>query len=449
MSITPFARALPGQAPSVPDDVGPSGGESGSAAGTTADTAGFLQALVVALAPHAAAAAPGAPSTSPGPEPAADAAGSAAGPTAGTTEAGLPPVVPTLPAGPGPTEPGVRSLTGSRTTSTAEPGALPEAGTMPTAPSAEAAVATVGVPDLGGVLTAVVRTADGTTSVPITGPAARPVIAPSTTSHPAATPTSGPTGVVPLPATEPAIAVVEHDRPSPTGPQAVEAGPTGRAATIGGDLAGAPQDRLPGTASDTRALPVDAPRATDAPSPPGAAGVSPVESAHRPAAAARAEATAPPHTGTVLRQVFPEITRLAHAGPGTHRLTLTLNPEHLGEVRVTLVVREGGVQVSIAADQARSVLEHGAPELRRLLEQAGATETRIVVRDLAQHTPHGEGRGEQHARWDTGEGTDPRGGTPGRSRPGPPAASTPAAAPADPAGPAAATRSPGRLDRLM
>nr|WP_281367349.1 flagellar hook-length control protein FliK [Nocardioides kongjuensis] len=75
--------------------------------------------------------------------------------------------------------------------------------------------------------------------------------------------------------------------------------------------------------------------------------------------------------------------------PGTHRITLTLQPEQLGEVRVTLVVKDGAVQVRLAGnanDLAGSAAVHralstGAPELQRLLERSGATEARVLVRD--------------------------------------------------------------------
>ncbi|MDQ6523496.1 flagellar hook-length control protein FliK [Nocardioides sp. LHD-245] len=112
--------------------------------------------------------------------------------------------------------------------------------------------------------------------------------------------------------------------------------------------------------------------------------------------------TAPPATAAgprptveraVVQQVFPEVTRLVTSTPtdrpGTHRITLTLQPEHLGEVRVTLVVKDGAVQVRLAGaagDPAGSAAVHralssGIPELQRLLERSGATEARVLVRD--------------------------------------------------------------------
>ncbi len=110
--------------------------------------------------------------------------------------------------------------------------------------------------------------------------------------------------------------------------------------------------------------------------------------------------------------MIPEVTRLVSQGNGTHRLTMTLRPEALGEVRVTLTVRDGEVRVRFAAgEEAQRALVEGAPELRRVLELAGAGDTRVVVRDLAQPvtpgttsptTPSpahsgGEGRGDTAA----------------------------------------------------
>ncbi|HEX7717673.1 MAG TPA: flagellar hook-length control protein FliK, partial [Marmoricola sp.] len=85
----------------------------------------------------------------------------------------------------------------------------------------------------------------------------------------------------------------------------------------------------------------------------------------------------------VARQVFPEVTSLMTRGDGTHRITLTLKPEALGEVRVVMTVRDGAVHVRLAAGhEAQQSLLQGSHELGRLLEAAGATETRVVVRDL-------------------------------------------------------------------
>jgi flagellar hook-length control protein FliK len=90
-----------------------------------------------------------------------------------------------------------------------------------------------------------------------------------------------------------------------------------------------------------------------------------------------------PEPATVTRQVFPEVVRVAQSTTGTQRVTVRLQPEALGEVRVVLTSHRGELRVSFSAEgQARQAILEGAPELRRLLEAAGTGEARIVVRDL-------------------------------------------------------------------
>jgi flagellar hook-length control protein FliK len=82
--------------------------------------------------------------------------------------------------------------------------------------------------------------------------------------------------------------------------------------------------------------------------------------------------------------VVPEVVRMFTAGNGLHRVTIRLTPESLGEVRVSLSVRDGAVQVRLAASEhAQRALLEGAPELRRLLEAVGATDVKVAVRDLS------------------------------------------------------------------
>ncbi|MFC6288135.1 flagellar hook-length control protein FliK [Nocardioides sp. GCM10027113] len=137
-----------------------------------------------------------------------------------------------------------------------------------------------------------------------------------------------------------------------------------------------------GTASASPATPAAPATATAVDASPAPVASVTVSSATTPTTAASA-APAASAAAPVTQQVFPEITRLATAGNGTHRLTMTLQPEQLGEVRVTLTVRQGEVHVRLAAgDEAQQALLEGAPELRRILELTGATDTRVVVRDL-------------------------------------------------------------------
>jgi hypothetical protein len=85
--------------------------------------------------------------------------------------------------------------------------------------------------------------------------------------------------------------------------------------------------------------------------------------------------------------VFPEVTRLVSRGDGMHRLTLRLHPADLGEVKVILTVKDNTVDVTLSAGPAaREALREGSPQLRALLELAGATTGQLVVRDLAPLT---------------------------------------------------------------
>lgn len=89
-------------------------------------------------------------------------------------------------------------------------------------------------------------------------------------------------------------------------------------------------------------------------------------------------------TRSAAAQVVPELTRLVQAGPGTHRMVLRLDPEHLGDVRITLTVHPGGVRVRMAtgSEDARVALSDGLPELQRALGAAAgrpAVETQVAV----------------------------------------------------------------------
>lgn len=85
----------------------------------------------------------------------------------------------------------------------------------------------------------------------------------------------------------------------------------------------------------------------------------------------------------VAAAVGDQVARLVSRGDGTRRLTLQLQPAALGDVRVTLTVRDGQVHVALAAGtDAQAALLRDAPELHRLLERVGASQPQIVVRDL-------------------------------------------------------------------
>ncbi|MFC6154121.1 flagellar hook-length control protein FliK [Nocardioides yefusunii] len=134
----------------------------------------------------------------------------------------------------------------------------------------------------------------------------------------------------------------------------------------------------------------------------GIAGASVTGTATGPDATAATEAAAPrADHPPVADQVGSQVSRLVSRGDGTHRLTMTLTPEHLGDVRVTLVVRNGEMTVSFGAgDEARRALLESAPELRRLLELAGATSTKVDVDEF-----DGTGQGWAAAA-DQGDGSE-------------------------------------------
>lgn len=101
--------------------------------------------------------------------------------------------------------------------------------------------------------------------------------------------------------------------------------------------------------------------------------------------AAGAAPASPSHHSAVLDQVLPVVPRLVTRGDGTQRLTLRLHPEELGEVRLTVTVRNNTVDVTLAAGStAQEALRDGSPHLRALLDAAGHTTGQVVIRDLPQ-----------------------------------------------------------------
>ncbi|WP_323793864.1 flagellar hook-length control protein FliK, partial [Nocardioides sp.] len=76
-----------------------------------------------------------------------------------------------------------------------------------------------------------------------------------------------------------------------------------------------------------------------------------------------------------------EVVRLAESGPRhdvTRHVTLQLNPEALGEVRITLSLHAGGVRVRLAAESGvtREALAAGIPQLQQLLGEHAVTADR-------------------------------------------------------------------------
>ncbi|GAB2873569.1 flagellar hook-length control protein FliK [Nocardioides pacificus] len=161
--------------------------------------------------------------------------------------------------------------------------------------------------------------------------------------------------------------------------------PTSTAADGAFDAA-APTGPSTGATTGTGAIPAGMTAANEAaPAPTGLGVNGPTATV----ATTAVDGTAPAAQARVTEQVFPEVVRIAGNGNGMQRLTLRLQPENLGEVRVVLISRPGEqLVVSLAAGaEAQESLLNGSSELRRLLETIGNGDARIVVRDLASGAP--------------------------------------------------------------
>lgn len=181
-------------------------------------------------------------------------------------------------------------------------------------------------------------------------------------------------------ATAPAATTVSRGGPVPTAPAAAQPpAPSSR------EQLSEPTE--PGRKTQTRTpqVPVDAASPTPA-SAPGPAAVPPAHAQQvtgTATAATGSTQTAPTASSPVLDQVLPAVPRLVSRGDGTQRLTLKLHPADLGEVHLTVTVRGGSVDVTLAAGhEAREALRDGSSQLRSLLELTGHTTGQLVIRDL-------------------------------------------------------------------
>lgn len=100
-----------------------------------------------------------------------------------------------------------------------------------------------------------------------------------------------------------------------------------------------------------------------------------------PAPTTTAPAPMPAVALQVVERIADATARMATTS-GTTRITLQLAPEALGEVRVVLTARGGGLQVSLTAGpEARAALQRDGSLLHRMLGDTGASATRVVLRD--------------------------------------------------------------------
>jgi flagellar hook-length control protein FliK len=255
---------------------------------------------------------------------------------------------------------------------------LGSAAAMPTAPvvtsaTAPAAPATAPVAQVDvGV--------EPTATVPVP---AVPLVAPSAPAGPAAAalPTAGATGTAPSSAEAVAPGgtsgkVLPADAGS-TGQDGADNAPAGNGATTGTIGPAAPV--VPATA---------------------AAAVADVDGATGGAAAL-----------PVASQVARQVAVLSGGPDGEHSMTLVLTPDTLGEVQVQVTLTKGAIELALrgAHEHGRAALLEALPELRRDLEAAGLSPSRLeVAREtgsslLDRQSTQQQGFGERGGQHDRGE----------------------------------------------
>jgi flagellar hook-length control protein FliK len=125
-------------------------------------------------------------------------------------------------------------------------------------------------------------------------------------------------------------------------------------------------------------------------------------------------------------QVARQVAVLRGGPDGAHTMTLVLTPDNLGPVEVHVTLQKGTVDLTLrgAHEHGRAALLDALPDLRRDLEAAGLTTSRLEVdRDsggawLAQHNDRQQAQQQAMAQQ---QGFGDRGSQPdrteGRSRP--------------------------------
>jgi hypothetical protein len=257
-------------------------------------------------------------------------------------------------------------------------------------------------------------------------PAAPLVAAPATPQPGPSTPVPAPASAAPAPAgtadraaiaaqvgagtavitdvsSSPAVPVVAAGPAPPPQAASTEApidGPATPAPDAGSSLQVAP---AASSAGSTGSQGADAGDQRDQGSAPSAAQVqsagAPV--VQTPAAAQPVQAAASTAPPPVAAQLLRPVTLLRGGPDGTHSMTVVLTPETLGPVQVQVTLDRGTVDLQLrgAHEHGRTALMAALPELRRDLESAGLTCSRLDVdRDTggswtAQQHPQGDGGG--------------------------------------------------------
>lgn len=245
--------------------------------------------------------------------------------------------------------------------------------------STDALLAMAAVPAPAPAASATPVATDTAPLVPATGPApvAPPLVAPATdapagptTAAPtAAAPTAAPTVPVDLSAPVTAAVVAGADRPSTTAAP-VSGDPVGLPATPSGTTPPAPAADQPViTSTVTSPTATAVPAAAVAPTAP-----APTAPATPTAPAAPAQPTPPP----LAEQLGARLTALTGPGGlshGRHILTVPVDPENLGPVRIVAHIGPESVRVELvgATEASREALRGALSDLRRDLAASGLT----------------------------------------------------------------------------
>jgi len=214
---------------------------------------------------------------------------------------------------------------------------------------------------------------------------------------------AGSAGAAPLP---PTVGGPGATVPAPGTPVPVPAG-TGAS---GADGSGA------GSGSDSgTGLPAaeTAPTAPDAPTT-GIAGAAPSTG---PAATPSAAAAPVARETPVAAQLAPQLAVLRNAPDGAQTMTVVLTPDALGEVTVQVTITDGTLDLMLrgGSEHGRHALTDALPELRRELESAGLSFSRLAVDPDAPRDGGGSRTAEQLLADLRGNGGQ-QGQTPHRSR---------------------------------
>ncbi|WP_347109920.1 flagellar hook-length control protein FliK [Paenarthrobacter sp. S56] len=156
-----------------------------------------------------------------------------------------------------------------------------------------------------------------------------------------------------------------------------------------------------------------------------------------------AQPTTPAHHQPLAHQLAAPLFTLASAKPGEHVMTLRVSPEDLGPLTVRAHIDGAGVRIELfaAGDAGREAVRHVLPELRRGLEDAGAS---LSLSD--RNSPQGNTQG--NPTQDNPADAGPRHGSHTEAQPRRAAPVTDVAQDPGPVPPAHSTNQPSAASRL-